>query len=274
MGKPVGKTISWVAPNAVNDLNTRRSKFGKTRVCQVDGVLKNQVSTFTKKLLAGKRAAIHTFVALPMSALSGCNFKLRVKEPSASVDSMTDMGTSNVNDALKVPHSISTVFLSVTATPLGVRTILLPSTLTYGLGILNGAIGAEQIGNSAPIGSALIVIPSVLLFFNELALKLMPLNVTDTTAGTIVKLAVVRPHRIMTVWFVAIPAALGFSAMLAPLIVTCELVAPKASVAMQFGNKAPEGNGVIPMVFDVPFVRDAPLRAIWESVATGTPDEP
>ncbi len=64
---------------------------------------------------------------------------------------------------------------------------------------MNGANGAEQVGRTAPAGNAFIVTASVLVFITEVTLKLIPVNVTATAAGTTVKLAVVCPHRIMTV---------------------------------------------------------------------------
>ncbi|OYT92807.1 MAG: hypothetical protein CFE43_07005 [Burkholderiales bacterium PBB3] len=66
----------------------------------------------------------------------------------------------------------------------------------------------------------------------------------------------------MTVWLEVMPAAFGFSAIVEPLIVTCALVTPDASVAKQLGRVAPEGKGVILTVLDVPFVKEAALNAI------------
>ena len=57
--------------------------------------------------------------------------------------------------------------------------------------MLNGAKGAVQVGRTAPVGNALIVTPSVLVFSIDEALKLIPVKVTAVAPGRTVNVAVV-----------------------------------------------------------------------------------
>ena len=133
-------------------MNTNKSRFGSSKVFHSVGVLKNHVSVVTNELVAGKRAAIQTLVALPTSVDKGCSLKLSVNVPSVSTDSVTVIGTSTLNEALNPPQSISTVFFSVTDIPFAVSVILFASIFTYGFGILKGGKGAVQVGSNAPDG--------------------------------------------------------------------------------------------------------------------------